>query len=227
MTLPSSDWVTGLLGDWVVRTPRPRSHSVTQSRSHHVSRGLTFVEMLVAMTLLTLVSASIAAVFSGGMVVWERVQAHGVHDQALQVAFAQLQRDVRGVRRFAPLPFEGDYDALSFAALVEEPPQLGQLGYFFDSGRRRLCRAAVDYRDVRVRSLKDRCQPVLEEVDRVRVSYYGWDEASAAFGWQGNWSVSSPPLAVKVDVSRRAALGRPLTTQTIIVRIPIGNANHQ
>ena len=208
-----------------LRTQDSRQHYSLSPAPCVLSPGLTFVEMLVAMTLLTLVSASIAAVFSGGMVVWERVQAHGVHDQALQVAFAQLQHDVHAVRRFAPLPFEGDYETMAFPALVDEPPRLGQLGYFFDSGHRRLCRATIDYRDVRVRSLTDRCQPVLDEVDRVRLSYYGWDEASAAFGWRGDWSDANPPMAVKVEVSWRAAQSQPLTTQSVVMRVPVAVAH--
>ena len=197
--------------------------------------GFTFVELLVALALLTLVGGAIAATLSGGLSIWERAQTAGARDQELQVAVAQLQHELHGVRRFAPLPFEGEYDAVSFPALVavERPeeaeaddPVLGRLGYFFDSGRRRLCRASADYRDARATRLKDACDPLLTGVERVRFSYYGWDAASAGYGWVSDWSAPAPPLAVRIELGWRQVAGGPLTSQTVLVRVPIANEQH-
>ena len=209
--------------------------SLASSLQPPASRGFTFVEMLVALSLLTLVSASIAATLSGGLSVWQRAQTVGLHDQALQVAVAQLQRDLHQVRRFAPLPFTGEYDEVSFPAMVmsatTEPaadePVLGRLGYFFDSGRRRLCRSFHDYRDVRQRHLKDVCHPLLTDVERVRFGYYGWDESSSAYGWMSDWSTPTPPLAVKVELGWPQPAGRPVESQTIIVRLPLASSHEK
>ncbi len=193
--------------------------------------GFTFVELLITLALLTLVVGTIAATLSGGLSIWQRTQTIGTQDQALQVAAVQLQRDAHGVRRFAPMPFEGAYDEVSFPAMVPaaDEPMLGRVGYFFDSGRRRLCRSSVEVRDVRLRRLREACQPLLTEVDRARFAYYGWDEASAGYGWTSEWSAPTMPLAMKIELGWRVTPNAPLTNQTMLVRIPIAatDAKHQ
>ena len=216
------------------------SHLSPVTLSGHLLRGgLTFIEMLVALALLTLVAGAIAATLSGGLSVWQRAQTVGTRDQELQVAFLQLQHDLHGARRFAPIPFEGAYDAVSFPALVtterplpraqakdprqaeEEDMVLGRLGYFFDSGHRCVCRSSFEYRDVRLKRVKDACRPLLTDVERARFAYYGWDDASAGYGWVSNWCSPAPPLAVKIEVGWRRVATQPLASDTLLVRLPI------
>ncbi len=194
--------------------------------------GLTLVELLVTLSLLTLVAGAAVAIFSGGIQVWQRIENRGPSAQWLQVTFAQVQRDLHNARRFKPIRLEGRYDALSFAALVPAPPpegtaepvqideELGRVGYYFDWGRRMLCRSQTPYRLIRKIRLRDACSPVLSDIERVQFSYYGFDAKTKNGGWHSEWTADELPLAVKLEVSARDAAKRP-TSQSLVIRLPI------
>lgn len=191
--------------------------------------AFTLVELLVTLALLAVVAATTAATLAGGLRVWERLQSQGGRERAAQVAFTQFQQDLRGMRRFAPIPFEGEYDAFSFAALVpvetetgEVSDELGRLGYFFDGGRQLLCRSRHAYRVVRRHRLKDACDPVLTDVDRIRFAYYAFDAKAGGFAWSSRWETETLPLAVKVEMSYEDPATRRLATETVVVPLPLG-----
>ena len=190
--------------------------------------GLTLVELLVTVALMALVAGACAATFAGGLRVWERLAALGARQAWVPVAFDEIRRDLHRVRRFKPIPFAGRYDRVSFPALVAaigadgvEADEIGQRGYFFDSARRRLCQSAQPYRRLRHDRLTDACSPVLTDVERVRMSYYGVDPDSGVNGWSGSWSGPEPPLAVKIEVTPEA---RDAETQTLLVQLPAAAA---
>ena len=199
------------------------------------SRGLTLVEMLVTMSLLVLITATVSATFSGGMRVWERLRG-GPRDQWTQVAFAQVRHDLLNLRRFAPVAFKGAYDEFSFPALVtaapdEEArhlaesagpaPELGRVGYFFDSGRKQLCRAQHPYRLLRRARLRDACSPVIMDVERVRFSYYAQERLTKGYAWVNRWSSEEPPLAVKLEIGWRDPVTRQSMTEALVFPVPL------
>lgn len=188
----------------------------------HSKRGLTFVELLVALSLVGMVAAAALAVFSGGFRIWERAEQLGVRDRQVHLVMEQLRRELSSMRTFGPIPLEGEYDELSFAGIVKVPyrnddgdefdlPEVGRIAYVFDSGRRLLGRSAHSYRTTRRYGPRDRLKPMLDETQRVRFSYYMKD-AEGQGSWTSGWDSPSLPLAVKVEVDGR----------TMIVPLPTG-----
>jgi prepilin-type N-terminal cleavage/methylation domain-containing protein len=197
-------------------------------------RGLTFVEMLVAVSLLALVSMTAVATFTGGIRVWERVQAHGDQDKWLHLAVHELRRDLRNLRIFTPVPFEGDGSEFSAAAIVPSPPpppyakpgeapeeELGRVAYYFDAGRRRLCRSQHIYRGLEHARAHDTCQPVLERITRARFSYFGASPESGQVEWVGRWESPQPPMAVKVEFRYDEPTTRRPIERTVVVSLPL------
>ena len=193
------------------------------------ARGFTLVELLVTVTLVGLVGATVVAAISGCIRVWEQVSAEGREEEWIRVAFDQIRRDLRSTRRFAPVPFDGAYDEVSFPAIV--PMELrdggtldviGRTGYYFNSYRGILCRDQQPYQLVGRVGLKDRCHPVLTGVKRVKFSFYQPATETTGGGWSGAWSAAEPPLAVKVEVGYHERATGPLKTQTLLVYLPLG-----
>lgn len=170
-------------------------------------KGFTLVELLVTTSLMALVGGATVGALAGGIRVWERASEFGVYRQAVLVSLAQMRRDLQNVRPFSPIPFEGTYGQLAFALVGREhlddesPPELGRLGYFLDERSHVLCRSFVPYRRLKRVRLTDRCQAVLEDVTRLRLSYFGSPEGEEAVDWSGRWASPQAPLAVKVDLT--------------------------
>jgi hypothetical protein len=174
------------------------------------SRGLVLAELLVSASLLALVAGTAAAALGAGVRVWRRAASLGSEEQAVLLGFSRLRTDLLNARRFAPVPFRGRSDTLQFAAVHptadgEEPvEELGRLGYFFDARRQLLCRSFASYRELRSVRLRERCQPLLEDVNRVRVRYFGIDPDRGEGRWTSHWELDTLPLAVRLS----AWLGR-------------------
>ena len=192
------------------------------------ARGLTFVELLVTVCLLSMLAMAVAAMIAGGLRLWQRMQARGTGREALQIAAAQLRRDLRSVRRFKPINFEGEHDRVAFPAVVvdakRDEPELGRLAYFFDWGHRRLCRSAFAYPRARRFSVTDQCATVMEGVRRVRFSYYEFDTETGIGDWTGSWSSQEPPLAVKVEIGYDEQGARQPLTEAITIHLPLAAA---
>ncbi len=192
--------------------------------------ALTLVELLVTTCFLVLVGATVFATFSGGFRIWERVQNVGAQDRLLQIVLEQIRRDLANCRSFGPIGFVGQYDEMSFpelelfqfarGRLVEEREELGRVGYFFDSYHRTLCRSKQSYRVIRRYRVKESCQPLLTDLDRVRFSYCSLDPYSGAVEWSSNWEEKTLPVAVKIEIDYQNAATHQQRNQTLIVPLP-------
>ena len=169
--------------------------------------GFTLVELLITTSLMALVGGATVASLAGGVKVWERVAEFGVNDQAALVAFTRMRGDLHNARRFHPIPFEGAYDQYTFAAAdrndpaASDPEEIGRLGYFLNERRHLLCRSFVPYRLMRGTGLTDRCQVMLEHVERVRCRYFGTGAAGSPNEWTDHWQSQDPPLAVTCEAT--------------------------
>lgn len=192
--------------------------------------GLTLVELLVSLSLLVMVAGAVVAVLSAGFRIWERVQMEGRTETTLHLTLEQIRKDLQRCRSFKAIPFRGEYDKVSFSALVpviyrrdhsvwtvQEP---GRIGYFFDSGRRFLGRSQHPYRVVRRYGVKENSHPVFNDADRVRFWYYSVDSDGSAH-WLNSWDSEEVPLAVKIEVSTTDPASHQTRNQTTVVPIQI------
>ena len=199
------------------------------------SRGFTLVELLVTISLVSLVVAVCAATLSGAFRVWQRLTATGTQQSWALLAFDRLRQDLHSIRHFAPIPFEGAYDQMSFPALIPvmlevtsdgekelvESDELGRRGYFFDSMQRRLCRSEHSYRRLRHARLRERCAEVLTGVERVRFAYCAGASDGNRAEWVSAWSSPTTPSAVKIDVEYREPPASRPTTRSWVIRLPL------
>jgi len=194
-------------------------------------RGLTLVELLVTLALLTMVCGAVVATLAGGLRVWGRLKAHGTRDQWIQVALEQLQHDLHNLRSFEPIGFDGSYEAFAFPALVpvdvEGQPshdELGRLGYFFDQIHQRFCRSQYSYRLLRAHRVKDSCDSVLTEIDRLRFRYGAIDPDTNTLAWSESWSSAEAPLAVNIEIGYRDASTQRPASQSFLVLLPVASS---
>ena len=183
--------------------------------------------MLITISLMALLAGAVVAALAGGFRVWRRASAYNVHEQASLLAFDGLRRDLHRTTPFKLLPFAGSYDEMAFAAVAHDPHQpeaeheLGRQGYYLDEPNDVLCRSFVPYRQVGEIRLRDRCEVVLEHVQRLRFDYFGLAQAgeTTAAGWSQGWDRQAAPLAVKISVTMQEGK-QPATAHSTVVFLP-------
>ncbi len=205
-------------------------HDRKKGRDVSMRRGFTLVELLVTTALVALVGATVVAAVSGCLRVWGKINRHGAEDSWTELAFQSIRQDLHNLHPFAPVPFEGSYDTVSFPSFVTPPmvkgqpgepePEPGQVAYYFSGRRKTLCRSRCSYRLLRHASFHDQCDPVLIGVDRVRFAYYAPGTETTEPGWTSSWSAPEPPLAVKVEVRYDERTTGRADTQLLLVHVP-------
>ncbi len=191
-------------------------------------QGFTLIELLITVTLVSLIGATGVAAVSGCLRVWGKVSAHGDTTSWAEVTFEGIRRDLHNIKTFTPIAFDGEYDAIRFPTVVrsalsngEEISEIGQAGYYFDSQHRRLCRAQFPYRLMRRIHFKDQCDAVMNNVSRVRFSYFRPKTDTSEGGWGSSWEAAEPPIAVKVEVNYDERTVGKVSPQVLLVHVPL------
>ena len=196
-------------------------------RAQRFSRGFTLLEMLITISLMALLAGAVVAAIAGGFRVWRRASAYNVNEQASLVAFEGLRRDLHNVTPFRLVPFAGAYDEMTFAVVAHDPQmpdapdELGRQGYYLDEFHDVLCRSFAPYRLAREVRLKDRCEVVLEHVQRLRFDYFGAESGKETTepSWSQSWDAKVPPAAVTVSVTVQDGT-RPASAHSTVVFLP-------
>jgi hypothetical protein len=191
--------------------------------------------MLITLSLIALASAAVMATVAGGFRVWTRASSYKVSEQAALLAFEGLRRDLHSAAPFRLLPFSGVYDELSFAAVSadrERAPaasHLGRRGYFLDDRHHVLCRSFALFREAGDVGVKERCEVVLEDVQRVRFEYYGLKGGggTAEAGWSQSWEEPHAPDAVKISVTVQDGRQAAGSYATVISLSPAGRVRDE
>ena len=83
-------------------------------------RGLTLVELLVAITLFSIASTLVYHVFAGGMRLSNRLQATLREDASTDLLFARAEKELRNAILLKDIPFRGDNFRMRYATLDGE-----------------------------------------------------------------------------------------------------------
>jgi general secretion pathway protein J len=184
--------------------------------ARRASAGFTLIEVLVALTLLSLLAVAIATIFSYG----QRTYAQIVESRRAALDVATTQRFLRqaletaypfalgaGQSRFG---FEGKPDSVEFTAMSPQAIGLGHYRYavFLHPGANRyfdlVVRSDVDrhgFADERAAALRD--EVLLEHVAAVRWAYLGSAHQAAGAPprtWQTRWAERKVPALIRLEV---------------------------
>lgn len=84
-------------------------------------RGFTFIELIIAITIFSIIAVSIYSVFRSGFMLWYRVSPMIQSNQSLRFFFNTVSSDLKNAIPYAKedVNFEGSHIKMSFITLVE------------------------------------------------------------------------------------------------------------
>lgn len=89
---------------------------------HRLRQGFTLVEMLIALSIIAIVTGSIVACLSGGIRIWERSRVYGRDEVDLNFVSELLAQDLANALPWEAKPLVGLPDRCAFPALVRATP---------------------------------------------------------------------------------------------------------
>ena len=195
-------------------------------------KGLTFIELLLATVMLSLLSIALYGVLSNGITIW-----HKVNQETPQIdinIFAQkLEIELRNCVYSKQILFVGQKNMLSFPSLVNMPVQengfsegIGKVMYSYSAQEKAIKRNYIDYKFLN--SLHAPMPRVLvNNVKELRFTYYFFSRDKQQFFWADSWppadvkeEISSYPQAVRLTMA--LDMGKTTQTRTKTINIPAG-----
>lgn len=157
------------------------------------------MELLVVVSILSVISLAVYSSMAGGVNIWKRVNATAGESRLILV-WEKMQKDLRNTFDFRKIGFGGNGNEIYFPGLVSVKgedeaihQEIGRVRYYFDKSR--LCREEMTYVDL-IKDVKIECGEEISDVKQAAFEYYG----SKKYSWQTEWQNDSVPLAVRFNV---------------------------
>ena len=207
----------------------------------HTNKGFTLLELLIAVSILAIVSLAVAFTFAAGLKVYSAAQRFDPDTAGLLLSLEEMERDIKNTYDLSGIDFNGRPDTASFAGLVKKTAKKGPefelpglVSYYFDDDKHYLMKTEKTYaeavsKEYTGRGLVKRLAPAEE----ITFSYYSYDPKIKAFNWASSWDKPeetegySMPLAVKVKVVYKNAETDGLTTLDRTFFIPTAVSAHK
>ena len=218
-----------------LRLPKGNLSQTTSLRDKSL-KGITFIELLLATVMLSVLSIALYGMLSNGIAIWQKV-----NQETPQIdinLFAQkLEMELRNCVYFKKIPFAGQENILSFPSLVSIPAGqngfsqgMGKVTYLYDKKEKAIKRNYIDYRFLN--SLKNPLQRVqVHNVQELRFAYYFFSKDKQQFFWADSWpppdvkeAISIYPQAIRLTMV--LDMGGTTQTRTKTVNIPAGGLSH-
>lgn len=184
--------------------PFPRiSPDMRQNRPGPGASSFTLVELLIALSIFSVVSIAIYSTFSSGLGVLRKVKDIDLAQQSFALKIERFSREIRQNTRMAKLYLSGADDRISFGQVSDDAPL--RLTYYFDSASQCFMRATDNLADILKEGkidpeLKSKGTVFLKNVKEARFSYLFFDLKKKAYLWSQEWKETTLPLAVKLNI---------------------------
>jgi len=146
-------------------------------------RGLTLVEIILAASIISILSLVLYHTVVNGLKVWERAHRF-VIEEDLVIFFDQISQELRNSFSFSQISFEGRTASLSFPTVIQTKAdqkltqgqviyvkQMGQVYYYYDALKGILYREEANYSLALQKRFFMR-RPILSSLHHVEFIYY-------------------------------------------------------
>ena len=160
-------------------------------------QGFTFLELMIALTIFSIMAVSIYSVLGAGIRVWRGSNAIIERNQSLRSFFDAISSDLKNAVKYKGIEFEGQAREMSFMALVDisDPAngstrtELAKVIYSFDEGSKTVKRY-VATKESGFDKANAEGVDIVSGIEDVSFSYCYKDETLIVpYVWKDTWQV--------------------------------------
>lgn len=169
--------------------------------------GFTLIEILVAITIFSIVALSVAAVFRSGLRTWSAGNEWSEENQNARNFFRVLSRELQNsVNQSPEMPFEGQAHEISFMTLLDarDPKEgvvrsLARVVYRYDA-KERVIERLVAGKEEGFDARRAKAVPVAERIGALDLTYaFKPVYENENLRWKNEWSsLKEIPLGVRI-----------------------------
>ena len=172
-------------------------------------QGFTFLELMIALTIFSIMAVSIYSVLGAGIRVWRGSNAIIESNQSLRSFFDAISSDLKNAVKYKGMEFEGQAREMSFMALVDvsDPvkgstrTELAKVIYSFDESSKTVKRY-VATRESGFDKANTEGVDIVSRIEDVNFSYCYKDETLIPpYRWQDAWQAQGIiPRGVNIKI---------------------------
>lgn len=175
-----------------------KNHLLALSARH--KRGFTFIEVIIVISILSIISLVIYTSFSKGINIWQMVNEKSPEED-MNILLDKFSFDLRNTFKFTGINFSGHEDGIEFPVLLNSPrfhkKSVGKVVYSYDSNTNLLNKEEVDFNQI-YEDKKGLIKHSLKNVKSFKFQYYTYDKGRKEYLWQDEWAKEGLPLAVRI-----------------------------
>lgn len=191
------------------------------------SRGFSLIEILMVVSLVTMISIAIFGVFQSGISALERVTVSSPEED-IQIFFEKFSRDLQNTFHYTGINFRGEGETIRFPTVMITRTELGgdsgigRATYSYDASEDAIVRLTENMSDL-FQEKSDEPVPVLRKVRSLKFQYYEFDLAQKTFQWLDEWNDEDTKktdlLAVKLEMELEDEGQTRTITKTVAIPI--------
>ncbi|MBA4387799.1 MAG: hypothetical protein C0404_07450 [Verrucomicrobia bacterium] len=164
--------------------------------------GMTLIELLIVIAIMSLIIVVIGACLTGAVRVWDAAREFNAAEMEAAVGLTLVEKDLARSLPFFLIKFRGQAKEVSFPCIVRTGPagseeRIGTVKYYYDATSRSLFRQQWKYPDKEPG--RESAERVSTGFEDVTFSYMGDPPGGGA--WQQAWAESTNiPRSVKIDI---------------------------
>ena len=191
-------------------------------------KAFTIIELLLAATIMSMISLAVVSTFGAGLRVFDRVQSFGGFQADVLVFLEGLEHDLRNIFAFSPIKFQGNSRSMSFASVGTKLDEDGneftvleERSYDFDGSQKVFISKEEDFAPTVSSATEESVRTQrITPIKTVEFQYYSYSKAiengeeKIESGWQETWTDEEVlPKGVKIlltfdDGGEEASLAR-------------------
>ncbi|MBL7156751.1 MAG: prepilin-type N-terminal cleavage/methylation domain-containing protein [Candidatus Omnitrophica bacterium] len=198
-------------------------------------KAFTFIELLVALTIFSIIAASIYYTFNAGIRIWQRGNSIIEDNQRLRIFFDAVSKDMQNAAanfaREADFSIEYEWlnDSVAFPSVINIydnnviSRELAKVAYRFDNANGKLTRIQATLKDGFSESGGEE-ETLLEGLKSLAFEYcYESPVAEGEYEWRDEWEFDDKiPRGVKIKLTLKDELRETEKTFENIILIPTG-----
>lgn len=169
-------------------------------------RSFTLIELLISVTIFSVVSIAIYSTFDSGMRIWRRMEKFNLADIRPLIKIEKMSAELRQtfIFRGGDFAFSGDKQKIQILVIIDS--ELNRVTYFFEKGSKIILRRCDKFKDIKLAKRNKEemvSKPIqfLNGVSEFNFSYFYFDSEKGIYLWKEEWEENILPLAVKINIT--------------------------
>ena len=164
--------------------------------------AFTLVEMLVVVTLLSILSLTVYATFASGMRLWQRIQDSGLSSNKTVLGLEKFTSQMRQALDFPKIGCAGKSNAVAFGFLSDT--EILKITYFLEE--KSLFRKEESFKDILAEKEQAKARKLISDIEDLKFSFAYPEEGKDQYSWKDTWNKEEGmPAIVKIELKTKDA----------------------